>query len=69
MVLEIRKALKISISLASLAALASIPVEAADGEKIVTPFSNRVLEQIIVTARKREDNLQEIPVSVQAFSA
>ncbi|MEC7803930.1 MAG: TonB-dependent receptor [Pseudomonadota bacterium] len=69
MVLEIRKAVKISISLASLAALAAIPVEAADGEKIVTPFGNKVLEQIIVTARKREDNLQEIPVSVQAFSA
>ena len=48
MVLEIRKAVKISISLASLAALTAIPVEAADGEKIVTPFGNKVLEQIIV---------------------
>ena len=69
MILEIKKVVKISISLASLAALTAIPVEAADGEKIVTPFGNKVLEQIIVTARKREDNLQDIPVSVQAFSA
>ena len=28
-----------------------------------------MLEEIIVTARKRAENLQEVPVSVQAFSA
>lgn len=69
MIIEIKKAVKICISLASVAALTAISVEAADDEKIVTPFGNKVLEQIIVTARKREDNLQDIPVSVQVFSA
>jgi iron complex outermembrane receptor protein len=28
-----------------------------------------VLEEIIVTARKREENLKEIPLSITAFSA
>lgn len=31
--------------------------------------SNSVLEELIVTARKREENLQDTPISVTAFSA
>jgi iron complex outermembrane receptor protein len=30
---------------------------------------SRLLEEIVVTAQKREENLQEVPSSVQAFSA
>lgn len=30
---------------------------------------SRLIEEIIVTAQKREENLQEVPISVQAFSA
>lgn len=29
---------------------------------------NRVIEEIVVTAQKREENLQDVPISVQAFS-
>lgn len=29
---------------------------------------NRILEEIVVTAEKREENLQDVPISVQAFN-
>jgi iron complex outermembrane recepter protein len=38
---------------------------AADGERRKTPIS---IEQLTVTARKREERLQEIPLAVSAFS-
>lgn len=31
--------------------------------------TNRLVEEIVVTAQKREENLQDVPISVQAFSA
>src|SRR5690606_1955000 len=30
--------------------------------------SSRALEEIVVTAQKREQNLQDVPISIQAFS-
>ena len=30
---------------------------------------NRLVEEIVVTAQKREENIQDVPISVQAFSA
>lgn len=32
------------------------------------PVANRFIEEVIVTAQKREENLQDVPVSIQAFS-
>jgi len=52
---------------ADLSAVAAEPSEAA-------PYAskearrNRLVEEIVVTAQKREENLQDIPLSVQAFS-
>lgn len=45
--------------------------EPRSGESDVTDASrgNRLIEEIIVTAQKREENLQEVPISVSAFSA
>lgn len=34
-----------------------------------SPARNRQVEEIIVTAQKREENLQDVPISVAAFSA
>lgn len=50
---------------ALLAALAGIsaPVDAADG-----PTGASALEEVIVTARKREESLMDAPVAVSAFS-
>lgn len=42
---------------------------AAEGEGEGEGPRNRMLEEIVVTAQKREENLQEVPSSVQAFSA
>jgi iron complex outermembrane receptor protein len=50
--------------------LETIPV-AHTPEPTPTPDrkpANRLLEEIVVTAQKREENLQDVPVSVQAFS-
>lgn len=33
------------------------------------PRGGRFVEEIVVTAQKREENLQDVPISVQAFSA
>lgn len=40
------------------------PQDSASGKS-----TNRLLEEIVVTAQKREENLQDVPISVQAFSA
>ena len=49
----------LQLSLLSAAVINTVPVFAESGA---------VLEEIIVTAQRREQNLQEVPVSVTAFS-
>ncbi|MGQ0700357.1 MAG: TonB-dependent receptor [Panacagrimonas sp.] len=50
----------------------TIPVdveEAASDEPAAAPrVRNRLVEEIVVTAQKREENLQDVPISIQAFS-
>ena len=48
----------------------TLPVEAPSNEADGTPAraGSRLVEEIIVTAQKREENLQDVPVSVAAFS-
>ena len=50
----------LSAAVASAVAATSPPVSAEEG---------LVLEEVIVTARKRTESLQDIPASVQALSA
>ncbi|MDB5968394.1 MAG: hypothetical protein JWQ90_844 [Hydrocarboniphaga sp.] len=54
------------------ASLDTIPV-AGPAEAEAAPerahSSSRLIEEVIVTAQKREENLQDVPISVQAFSA
>ena len=53
-------------------ALDTIPVEVAADEvptQAAPQSSSRLIEEIVVTAQKREENLQDVPLSVQAFSA
>jgi iron complex outermembrane recepter protein len=50
-----------------------IPVESMEPEepppRSRRPPQSRIIEEIIVTAQKREENLQDVPLSIQAFSA
>ncbi len=45
-----------------------LPANAEEGEEAVKP-ANAFLEEITVTARKREENLQNTPISITAFSS
>ena len=50
----------------------TIPVDGAaeaSAEEPKPESGNRFMQEIIVTAQKREENLQDVPISVQAFSA
>ena len=54
--------------------VATLPVqtEATEAEVMADPdraSTSRLVEEIVVTAQKREENLQDVPISVQAFSA
>lgn len=46
----------------------AVSTEAAEPGQTRTS-SNRLVEEIVVTAQKREENLQDVPISVTAFSA
>lgn len=52
--------------------MATIPVdpavEVSPEPATKTESSNRLVEEIVVTAQKREERLQDVPISVQAFS-
>jgi len=50
-----------ALALASLIALPALPATALAQE-------DSVLEEIVVTAQRREENLQEVPISVSTLS-
>jgi hypothetical protein len=50
----------------SLAIAVSLASQIAGAQQQSSGF---VLEEVIVTAQKRQENLQDIPVSAQAFGA
>lgn len=53
--------------------LDTVPVQVgAESESAPLPkpsSGNRLVEEIIVTAQKREENIQDVPLSIQAFSS
>jgi len=59
---------QISVRLAIAAALVSATVVQAQQPNAAAP-QTAALEEIVVTARKREESLQEVPVAVTAFTA
>tara|TARA_R110002049_G_scaffold33465_5_gene110248 strand:+ start:14731 stop:17118 length:2388 start_codon:yes stop_codon:yes gene_type:complete len=54
-----RNSLKLAVAIAAVTAVSISPAA----------LSQRVLEEVIVTAQKREQSLQDVPVAVSAFSA
>src|SRR5258708_5932022 len=53
----------ISLAVAAALAAAAPPVRAAAPE-----VSGGVLQEVVVTARKREENLQDVPLSIDVFT-
>lgn len=63
---------KVQIALAGVLSLCAMAIRAQEsGAPDATERStgSRLMEEIIVTAQKREENLQDVPISVNAFSA
>nr|MDJ0878811.1 TonB-dependent receptor plug domain-containing protein [Halieaceae bacterium] len=56
----IRNRLAVAVALASTAAFAPMPTSAQEG--------GAVLEEVTVTARRRSESLQDVPIAVTAFS-
>ncbi|MDE0350502.1 MAG: TonB-dependent receptor, partial [Gammaproteobacteria bacterium] len=54
---------KIAAAIAAVSGLYAVPVAGEDAGAQPT------VEEIIVTARKREQNIQDTPVSIQAFTS
>jgi iron complex outermembrane recepter protein len=56
-------AIAIAAALSGAAAFHALPVRAADAS------SDTTLEEVIVTARKRTENLQDVPISIDVFTS
>ena len=50
-------------------ALGAQAQEAAEQAEKPTPRTNRLMEEVVVTAQKREENSQDVPIAISAFSA
>lgn len=51
------------------AAAAPAPADASAESDQAPRAKSRMIEEVIVTAQKREENLQDVPISINAFSA
>jgi outer membrane receptor protein involved in Fe transport len=62
-----QRALRLTLALLSVPTFGVLPITAQDAPAETT--DERGIEVITVTARKKEENLQDIPIAVSAFSA
>ena len=62
-----QRALRWSLALISLPVFGALPISAQEAADDTT--DERGIEVITVTARKKEENIQDIPIAVSAFSA
>lgn len=46
----------------------AVPLNSANQSGSAAPKKNRLLEEVVVTAQKREERLQDVPIAIQAFS-
>lgn len=66
---KIIRTLKASTILAPVAAVAALGAGAAEAAESSSARVATMIEEVVVTARKREESLQETPISITAFSA
>ena len=64
---KLRQGRRRSISVPLAAALSVTLSQAAPAQNMDRGNDGRVLEQVIVTAQKRQENLQEVPLSITAL--
>ena len=56
--------------LAAAAAMLSMPAaQAQQASPVMAPAAAGSLEEVLVTARRREESMQDVPIAVSAFSA
>ncbi|MCX7282968.1 MAG: TonB-dependent receptor [Novosphingobium sp.] len=58
-----------SVSIAAMAAAIAVPALAQDGAQAQAEESSGGIAQIVVTAQKRAENVQDVPIAISAFSA
>ncbi|MDX2144546.1 MAG: TonB-dependent receptor [Rhodospirillaceae bacterium] len=64
-----RRGLRLCASVSSLAVLATVPFTTSAMAQQQAQAQSIALEEIVVTARKREENLMEVPIAITAFSS
>lgn len=57
------RAVSAALTGSALVTVAALPIQAQDSQQ------GRALEEIVVTAQKRTENLQDVPVSVQVLGS
>src|SRR6266478_2158421 len=63
------ESIAMKLKTASALAVAILLIGVASGQTAGTPGASERLEEVVVTAQHREEKLEEVPVSVTAFSA
>jgi iron complex outermembrane receptor protein len=61
------KKTKLAVAIASVSVF-SVGAAAQEGNEATKKRSNRLLEEVVVTAQKREEDSQDVPIAIQAFS-
>ena len=59
---------QIGLAVAAALAGAAVPTRSRAPTAAATSASGRRLQEVIVTARKREENLQDVPISIDVFT-
>lgn len=63
------KPFSLTLAIAALLCFASTPAIAQEQDEEISGTTSTLLEEVVVTARKREEMAQSVPISISAFNA